>query len=127
VKGPFLIDECLSPQLAALAQTRGCYATHVGHRGLLGAQDPNLMPAIREESFTLVTNNRGHFLTLFAKEEVHPGLIVILPGGIGREKQLSLFNLVLTALEPLDDLVNKLVEIDFDGQVSIVPWPPEGA
>jgi predicted nuclease of predicted toxin-antitoxin system len=120
---PFLIDECLSPDLVAEAHARGHYATHVVHRGLAGTADPDLMPIILGEDFVFVTNNRKDFVRLYEQAEVHPGLIVILPGGILAEEQKALFDKVLDFIEPLSDLVNKLVEVDKDGIVKISSIP----
>ena len=53
VNDPFLIDECLSPDLVALANARSHHATHVVFRGMQGAQDQDLMPLIREGGFVV--------------------------------------------------------------------------
>ncbi len=120
---PLLIDECLSPDLAALANSRNHHATHVVFRGLQGAQDSELMPLIREGGFVLVTNNGRDFLSLYAKEDVHPGLVIIIPGSLDREKQLEFFGRVLDVIEPMPDIVNKVVEIFSDGTVEVRDWP----
>jgi predicted nuclease of predicted toxin-antitoxin system len=121
---PFLIDECLSLDLVALAHARGHHATHVGFRSLLGTLDRALMPVIRAEGFVLVTNNGRDFLKLFRHEPVHPGLIVIVPGSIRAAAQVRLFGLALDVIEPLPDLVNKLVQVSIDGTVELKDWPP---
>ena len=82
----FLIDECLSPALVALAHGRGSSAVHVAHVGLAGVKDRSLMPFIRQGSHTLVTNNRIDFRLLHAAEELHDGLIVIVPN-VSRDEQ----------------------------------------
>lgn len=123
VNDPFLIDECLSPDLVALANARNQHATHVVFRGMQGTQDPDLMPLIREGGFVLVTNNGKDFLPLFTKEDVHPGLVIIIPGSIDREKQLEFFGRVLDVVEPMPDIVNKVVEVFSDGTVEVRDWP----
>ena len=123
VNDPFLIDECLSPDLVALAPLRGHHATHVVFRALQGTDDPGLMPTITTEGFVLVTSNARDFLRLYARETVHPGLIVILPGNVTAQAQLRLFGLALDVVEPMHDLVNKLVEVSAAGQVSVRDWP----
>ncbi|WP_244548244.1 DUF5615 family PIN-like protein [Bosea vaviloviae] len=100
---PFLIDECLSLDLVALAKTRHHYATHVVYRGLQGTLDPDLIPVIQSGGFAFVTNNARDFLALYAKEDVHPGLVIIIPGSIGREKQVELFGRALDKIEPLPE------------------------
>ena len=79
VKEPFLFDECLSPDLAALANARHHHATHVVFRGLQGTLDADLMPVIREGNFIFITNSGKDFLALYAEEEIHPGLVIIIP------------------------------------------------
>ena len=94
---PFLIDECLSPDLAALANSRNHHATHVVFRGLQGAQDSELMPLIRQGGFVLATNNGRDFQSLYAREE------------------------------PMPDIVNKVVEVLSDGTVEVRDWPEPSA
>lgn len=124
---PFLIDECLSLELAALALSRGHYAVHVSRKGLAGKSDEALMPIILRGNFVLVTNNRTDFLKLYAHEPVHPGLVIIIPGNQPLEKQVDLFSFGLNVIESQPDLINKLVEIDIHGAVTITDWPPEQA
>ncbi len=114
----FLIDECLSPALVTLAHGRGSLAVHVAHVGLAGAKDRSLMPFIRQGSHTLVTNNRIDFRLLHAAEELHDGLIVIMPN-VSRDEQLWLFALVMDHLDLAPDLVNRVLEIDADGNIVV--------
>lgn len=37
------------------------------------------MPRIIEEDFTFVTNNARDFRKLYAKEDLHAGLVIIVP------------------------------------------------
>lgn len=83
MRDPFLIDECLSPDLVALAHARGFDATHVVFRGLAGSPDRALLPIIRHQDFVFVTNNARDFLKLYARENIHAGLVIIVPGGQG--------------------------------------------
>jgi predicted nuclease of predicted toxin-antitoxin system len=122
LKDPFLIDECLSLDLVALANARGHHATHVVFRGREGTADADLMPLVWSESFVLVTNNRRDFLKIYAEQEVHPGLVIIVPGGITSRRQVQLFDLVLDVVEPMADLVNKAVEVELDGTVTVLDW-----
>lgn len=120
---PFLVDECLSPQLAAEAQRRGFAATHVAHRDLIGSADHELMKLIRSENFILVTNNARDFRRLYAAEDFHSGLVIIIPGGLTLQGQQAFFGRILDYIQPLDQLTNKLVEIALDGVVTIQDWP----
>lgn len=119
----FLIDECLSPKLVAEASSRGHQATHVVYRGLQGAQDHELIPVIIKGSFIFVTNNGRDFLKLYANQEIHPGLIIIVPGGIPADVQVELFDRALDAIEKLGDIINKVVEVFSDGEVRIRDFP----
>ena len=125
---PFLIDECLSLDLVALAHARGHHATHVVFREMQGTSDPDLMPLIRDEGFVLVTNNARDFLTLYAEEEIRPGLVIIVPGGgIVREIQIDLFNQVLDVIAPMADLINRVVEVFIDETVEVQGWTRPGS
>lgn len=116
---PFLIDECLSPKLMATANTRGHHATHIIYRGLEGTPDRDLLPIILSEGWVFVTSNARDFLKLFKEQDLHPGLIIIVPGRVRTLEQMRLFNLVLDVIEPLPDLINKVVEISAAGDVTI--------
>ena len=67
-----LIDECLSPALAAHARARGLVAYHVSHRGWSGLKDHEILSHMLAENLVLVTNNRDDFLGLMTREELHP-------------------------------------------------------
>ncbi len=123
MKDPFLIDECLSPDLVALAHARGHAATHVVHRGRQGAADAELMPIIRAGEFAFVTNNEGDFIRLYRREDAHNGLIIVVPGGLETNEQVRLFGAVLDVIEPLPDIINKIGRVRLDGQVTIEDLP----
>ncbi|OYW52552.1 MAG: hypothetical protein B7Z29_19205, partial [Hyphomicrobium sp. 12-62-95] len=58
----FLIDECLSPELARLAHKRGYgESSHVTWLGRTGAKDWELVRFIAELDWTLVTRNSFDF------------------------------------------------------------------
>lgn len=125
LKDPLLIDECLYPGLAGVANARGHHATHVVFRGLQGTRDEHLVSLIMRENFVLVTSNGKDFLRLYGRQELHPGLIILIPGNLDREEQIEFFNVVLDAIEPLEDLVNKVVEVYSDRRVEVRDWPAE--
>jgi len=100
--GKFLIDECLSVGLVAVAKARGHHADHVAHLGKSGWQDWNLVPFALANDYVLVTNNRADFLTRYAKLDVHNGLIIIIPN-LKRADQNRLFDRAL-------DVVSELTE-----------------
>jgi predicted nuclease of predicted toxin-antitoxin system len=121
----FLVDECLSVSLLAFAKERGIAADHVSWLGKGGWQDRNLVPFALDNDYIVVTNNRRHFLREYAKQEVHNGLVVIVPA-VDRLGQQRLFEKALDALANLnDDVANKVVEVLSDGSVHIREWTRE--
>lgn len=118
----FLIDECLSVGLVAIAKTRGHYADHVSHLGKIGWQDWNLVPFALANDYIVVTNNRADFLKRYAKIGVHSGLVIIVPS-VKRADQARLFEKALdTVLSLHDDLVNRVVEVLIDDSVHVREW-----
>lgn len=118
----FLIDECVSPNLASEARRRGFAAWHVNHRKLARTPDPAIFRTCLAEDLVLVTNNASDFRRLYASAEAHPGLIIILPV-VSREEQERLFALALDWTETQRDLINMLVEVSIDGTVSASIYP----
>ncbi len=113
----FLIDECLHTTLVAVAQDHGHECFHVNWIGLSGEADWDLMPRIVEENFTFVTNNARDFRRLYANEELHPGLVIIVPQVVPA-LQRELFEAVLADLEPNEDLLNEVIEITLSGEAA---------
>jgi predicted nuclease of predicted toxin-antitoxin system len=121
----FLIDECLSPALVALAHAFGHAAAHVNHRGWSGWPDARLLHRLLDEDLTLVTNNDRDFKPMLARTGLHPG-VVVLPN-VRRTVQLRLFGLALEAIHRPDlplDMINTVVEVDASGSVSVLDLPP---
>ncbi|WP_315927454.1 DUF5615 family PIN-like protein [Mesorhizobium sp. SP-1A] len=106
----FLIDECLHTSLVAVAQQRGHECFHVNWLGLSGETDWDLMPRIVEENFTFVTNNARDFRKLYANEELHAGLIIIVPQVLPAQ-QRELFAVVLDELGNDGEIVNEVLEV----------------
>ncbi len=63
--------------------------------------------------------------SIYAKFDVHPGLMIILPS-VSREDQIALFETALQAIETRDDLVNQVLEVSRDGSTRVVPWSAFG-
>lgn len=118
---PLLIDECLSPKLAAVAQARGYAAMHVSWLNLDSTEDWVIAAAAAERDYVVVTNNRRDFLRLYRRLEVHNGLIVIVPA-VRRREQRRLFGLALDVAEQQDSLVNLLIEVHANGEVEVRNW-----
>ena len=96
----FLIDECLHTSLAQLCWDEGHEAYHVAHRGLSGAADRD-------------------FLRMFALQEAHSGLVIILPN-VPPPLQATLFRSALQDITTSGEPFNQVVEVDFDGAAVVV-------
>jgi predicted nuclease of predicted toxin-antitoxin system len=116
-----LIDECLHTSLVAVSHSAGHSADHVSHRGLGGLKDWQLMGVIREQEYTLVTNNRSDFLDLHGKEPLHAGVIVIVPNVVPSQ-QRELFAAALKHIGARD-LTNTVVEVQFvEGNIQCLEY-----
>ena len=71
------------------------------------------MPKIRAGEYTFVTNNQSDFARIYGKEEVHAGLIVVIPNVVP-SRQRELFAAALEHIRD-QDLTNTVVEIDVVG------------
>lgn len=118
----FLVDECLSPHLVSVAHDRGFEGYHVAHRGWGGLTDAQLLKHLLAEELVLVTNDRDDFLDLVSGVELHPGLVVIL-ANVRRARQTVLFDMALDALSKMASSINKIVEIDANGKVTVFELP----
>jgi predicted nuclease of predicted toxin-antitoxin system len=109
----FLIDECLHTSLVTAAHEAGHACDHVNFLGLGGHKDWQLMARIRQKDYTFVTNNRTDFATLYAKEELHAGLVIIFPN-VTPSRQRDLFRAALLHLGKRD-LINAVLEVNLGG------------
>ncbi|MEO5326381.1 DUF5615 family PIN-like protein [Mesorhizobium sp. CC13] len=115
----FLIDECLHTSLVAVAQERGHDCSHVNWLGLGGETDWDLMPRIVAEDFTFVTNNARDFRKLYAREELHAGLIIIVPQVLPA-LQRELFAAIVDELGNDGEIVNEVIEVTIDDGVTVL-------
>ena len=123
----FLIDECLHTSLVEVAVERGHEATHVNYRGLSGVQDWNLMAPIREGEFTFVTNNARDFHRLYAREDLHAGLVILIPN-VPPNEQRELFDAALDDLGDGTGLINEALEVGVVGsEIQITRYELPGA
>ena len=111
----FLIDECLHTSLVTLAHDAGHVCEHVNFVGLGGHKNWRLMSIVRREDYPFVTNNRTDFTALYAKEELHAGLVIILPDATP-SRQRELFRAALSHIGKRD-LVNAVLEVDLVGAI----------
>ena len=117
----FLIDECLSPELVALARARGfSESTHVTWLGMRSRKDWAIVRKAVEDGFVLVTNNTVDFRALYEREQIHAGLVClnVAPSLMRLDAQKSLFLLALDRLGRTEP-VNQALEVTLtaDGEV----------
>ena len=77
------------------------------------------MPHIVEGNFTFVTNNAVDFRRLYARQELHAGLVIIVPQ-VAPARQRALFASLLDTFEQVDALVNEVIEISLDGEDVVI-------
>lgn len=120
------IDECLSPQLARHLNATGEHdAVHPRDRGRLGEPDHVVLALCIAEDRVIVTENAVDFRKLVAREELHPGLIV-LPS-VARAMSCRLLTGAIAYLatlgEPSDVIVNHVLEVSEAGALTLLPLP----
>ena len=126
-----LIDENLSPSLAADGQQRGFLCSHVNHLGKTGMPDWQLKRVILEGDWTFVTKNSADFrgpakepgsVGEYADVRLHAGLVCIdAPFSLNLNLQRQVFGLILDELEKNGDLTNQVLQVDVrkDGPVEL--------
>jgi predicted nuclease of predicted toxin-antitoxin system len=122
----FLIDECLSVDLVSVAGQAGHDAQHIAHVGRAGWKDWNVVRYARDGDFVLVTNNASDFRRLYAAQQLHAGLIILIPV-VDRTLQRKLFRAALDELAVIGEPVNRVLEGDLDGDevtLTLYDWPP---
>ena len=117
----FLIDECLSPELAEMAVKQGHgQSTCVRNRGWCGLKDYQLIEQVVAEDFALVTCNSVDFRGTgpgklggeHAKQDIHAGLVCLnSEEPLDLDLQRELFQIALDVLIAEEDLVNKALDI----------------
>ena len=125
-----LIDEDLSPLLAARCAEKGIYAAAVVHVGLSSRKDRDLWRYAFENDFIVVTINARDFVNLI-QDEVHPGLIILREGDLSRDEQWSRLKLALDYIlrhdDPAGSMVNRFVEVRSATDILIREIPPAEA
>lgn len=122
----FLIDECLSPELARIAQARGHgESSHVVWMKLGGRKDWELKAIILDGDWAFVTRNAFDFRGpkdrpgsrgQYADVAIHAGLVCLNgPEGMDLDLQIELFEQALDELAADPDLINQVLEITEDG------------
>lgn len=113
-----LIDECLHTTLTKVAADKLYEAYHVTHLGMSGLSDRRLMLRIQDGDFTFVTNNAVDFRRLFRSQQIHCGLVIIVPNVIPAI-QRALFDAVLDYVGDRD-LVNRVLEVKLSNGLAVI-------
>lgn len=127
----FLIDECLSPDLVAVARNRGFpQSTHVNWLGLTSRKDWTIVQCAIENGYVLVTNNTTDFTSLVERQDVHAGLVCLnaASGLMSLEAQKVLFEQALDELagkEPVNEVVEITLTDDRSVKTDRYDCPPE--
>lgn len=117
----FLIDECLSPNLALTARHLGFpESTHVNWLGLRSQPDWKLAQRAVNDGYVLVTNNTTDFTTLMKSQSDHPGLVCIniAHGLMSLAVQQQLFEFAIKQIANAR-LAGQIVEITLTSQRQI--------
>ena len=126
----FLIDECLSPELVAIARRKGFYeSTHITWLGLHSASDWTIVPRAVEDGYVIVTNNTTDFTSLVERETIHAGLVClnIAPAHMSLNSQKYLFEYALEQLqgeEPINEVLEVTLTADGTVRAARYDWPP---
>lgn len=121
------LDECLSPSLVDELYRRGAEVViHPRDHGGMGQRDDEVLARCVRDDLILVTENARDFRRLVAREDIHPGLVV-LPC-VDRRSCLELLLQVLDHLGPdaMDRMVNKVLEVSEAGQIRMFDLPASG-
>jgi predicted nuclease of predicted toxin-antitoxin system len=114
----FLIDECLTVQLVAVATDHGYEAHHIAHLDRAGQKDWDIARHAQENDFVFITNNAADFRALYATQELHPGLVILIPN-VRADLQRRLFTGALEQLAEFGEPVNQVLEVDLEASSTV--------
>lgn len=120
-----LLDECVSPRVAEPLNAEGHVVAALRDVGGLGEPDYRVLRRCIDGDRVLVTQNARDFRSLVAREEIHPGLI-ILPN-LDRQRTEVLLRQAIEHLarsgDPVDLMVNRVLEMTADGSLRLDDLP----
>ncbi|RKT45588.1 DUF5615 family PIN-like protein [Thiocapsa rosea] len=120
-----LIDENLSPQLAAWANQQGLEASAAVYVGLQGKPDIQVWRHAYANSQIVVTVNVGDFIQLAQGVELHPGVIAFREAGLDRKTQWERLQQAIRFVEDQceGDLTNQVLEVKRSGDLVLHTIP----
>ncbi|MFM7575593.1 MAG: DUF5615 family PIN-like protein [Microcystaceae cyanobacterium] len=124
----FLIDEDISPQVAIyLCQELLVDAISVRDRGLLGADDRQVLEYAFNNDRIIVTANIADFERFARAYEVHGGIVFFQEGDLLRQEQIELIKVVVKVikmeLEVGRDTINRVLYISIEGTIRFENLP----
>jgi predicted nuclease of predicted toxin-antitoxin system len=120
------IDECLSPQLAQHLNATGIHdATHPRDIGRLDEPDYLVLARCIAEDRVIVTENAADFRRLVARQDIHPGLIILPSVGLAQSRQLLTEALIWLAAQgnDRDVMINHVLEVAKTDGFRLLPLP----
>ena len=116
----FLIDECLSQELAGLAQEHGYFALAANRMWRLRKRDDYRVARYAlDRDLILVTNDQYDFERIYERFEVHPGIVFITAGRSKLRElryQQAMFEIALDAIEERDPVCEAILLTARDGK-----------
>lgn len=118
----FLLDESLSPRVAAILNAAGHDAVHARDHGLTSATDPLVLQAAVEDTRVLLTLDTD-FGTLLARSGDAVPSVVLFRGEVTRrpDRQAALLLANLDQFEP--DLIAGALVVIGDNRIRVRPLP----
>jgi hypothetical protein len=101
----------------------------VAHVGRAGWKDWNVVRYASDADFVLVTNNASDFRRLYAVQPLHAGLVILIPN-VDRILQQRLFKAALDELATIGEPINRVLEVDLDGDdvtLTLYEFPATGS
>lgn len=120
----FLVDQPVSPVLAAWLRDGGHDAVHARERGLSRAADAALVALAIAEDRVLVTADLDYPRIIALSSADRPGLILFRAGNISDARMLELLKRVLVEVRP-EQLARSVVVVDeYSMRVAALPLRP---
>jgi len=116
----FLIDECLSQELANQAQEHGYFALAASRMWRLRKRDDYRVARYAlDRDLILVTNDQYDFEGIYEQFEIHPGIVFITAGRSKLRElryQQAMFEITLDAIEERDPTCEAILVTARDGK-----------
>ena len=122
-------DECISPNIARTLNKEGEHLVlHPRDFGGIGEADHTVLARCVDEDLVLVTANAIDFRKLVETRDIHPGLIIV-PSLAAADSE-TIIRAAIGYLDgqgdPMDVMVNHVLEMSVDGHPTIFPLPAVG-